>query len=293
MSTVNRRLADRICRELLACSSMQEMADLFRSKLLPRIRGNRKSRNTWKYHAWKFLRFLESGSPEFKIFKSDGNSKLKFWTFSSLPGHDCPGAGDCLRYCYSFRAWRYPAAFFRQLQNSILLRHGKATIAGEWRRIPYGKQVRLYVDGDFASASIVAYWMRLCYLRGDLKIYGYSKSWSELLAFDASTGGAWPDNYVLNVSGGSLHDLATRDRIMQLPIARQVFDGVQIELDDLPRGFDRYKSKTYHARVREAYYRQTGHRAFSCPGICSNCRVNSGHACGDAKFIVPIAIGVH
>ena len=64
-----------------------------------------------------------------------GNMKLPFYAFSSLPGFDCPGAGACLYgdneytpenfgkgWCYSFTGWLYPAAFFRQLQNSLLLR---------------------------------------------------------------------------------------------------------------------------------------------------------------------------
>ena len=40
------------------------------------------------------------------IFKHDGNGKLPFYCFSSLPGVTCPGAGSCLDWCYSFKAWR-------------------------------------------------------------------------------------------------------------------------------------------------------------------------------------------
>lgn len=54
----------------------------------------------------------------FKVFKLKGNTKLPFATFSTLPIVTCPGAGECADWCYSFTAWRYPAAFARQLQNT-------------------------------------------------------------------------------------------------------------------------------------------------------------------------------
>ena len=50
---------------------------------------------------------MGSASAPCAIFKLDGNSKLPFAAFSSLPGVTCPGAGDCLKWCYSFRSWRY------------------------------------------------------------------------------------------------------------------------------------------------------------------------------------------
>jgi hypothetical protein len=82
-------------------------------------------RGTWQYYAKKMLCYLESdlsGVPPFSIFAEKGNKKLPFAAFSSLALADCPGKGDCVKFCYSLRAWRYPAAFFRQLQNSLLMR---------------------------------------------------------------------------------------------------------------------------------------------------------------------------
>ena len=41
----------------------------------------------------------------------------------------CPGAGSCVDWCYSLRAWRNPQAFFRQLQNTLLMLHCRRAIA--------------------------------------------------------------------------------------------------------------------------------------------------------------------
>ena len=71
----------------------------------------------WVRDLNKLKAFLIDGAPRFSIFAKDGNGKLPFLAFSSLPGKGfCVGAGDCLSFCYSFKAWRYPAAFCRQVQ---------------------------------------------------------------------------------------------------------------------------------------------------------------------------------
>lgn len=66
------------------------------------------------------------------VLAGDGNSKLPFLAYSELPMATCPGAGACGVYkkdastgtaasgwCYSFKAWRYPAAFARQFLNTL------------------------------------------------------------------------------------------------------------------------------------------------------------------------------
>jgi len=155
------------------------------SKLVAAIPGDPNATNTTKYFATGFLTWFvdQSGPTPFSVFAAAGNMKLPFYAFSSLPGFDCPGAGACLYgdneftpdnfgkgWCYSFTGWRYPAAFFRQLQNSILLRSkaGRAIIANEFASIPQGRTVRLYVDGDFANLAILRFWMDQCKTRGDL-----------------------------------------------------------------------------------------------------------------------------
>ena len=236
------------------------------------------------------------------VFAEGGNSKLPFYAFSSLAGIDCPQAGACLYgasgdlmggFCYSFKSWRYPAAFMRQLINSIRLRTkaGRDEIVAAWMALPRGVTVRLYVDGDFASPEILAFWMRLCFARPDLQVYGYSKSWRLLLSYDSATGGQWPKNYLLNLSSGGSGTEAEKESVSRLPIARGEFIAVNTSRDHGKA----YQSKRnagfadYARDVRE----QAGKRVFVCSGKCGDC-TPSGHACGSEKFRgVPIAIGVH
>ena len=148
------------------------------AKLVAAIPGDPAKAGTTKFYAVRFLEWFadQSGPARFSVFMETGNSKLPFYAFSSLPGFDCPGAGACLYgdneftpdnfgkgWCYSFKGWRYPAAFFRQLQNSLLLRNqaGRALIAKQFHEIPAGRTLRLYVDGDFASLEILRFWMDL------------------------------------------------------------------------------------------------------------------------------------
>jgi hypothetical protein len=72
---------------------------------------------------------------QWSVIAPDGNKKLPFYAYSELPMATCAGAGACgvpftpaarrrkrdrgLGWCYSFRAWRYPAAFERQFLNTL------------------------------------------------------------------------------------------------------------------------------------------------------------------------------
>ena len=125
-------------------------------KKVERLRpGMRQQPNTWENSAYKLRQFIQwkVKTPPFSIFAEKGNSKLgpSIVAFSSLPGFDCPGAGACLFYdrgefakgwCYSFKAWRYPLAFFRQLQNSWLLRNEREKVARAFQDIKEGSMVR-------------------------------------------------------------------------------------------------------------------------------------------------------
>lgn len=230
-----------------------------------------------------------------------GNGKLPFFAFSSLPGIDCPQAGACLYgangdlmggFCYSFKCWRYPASFFRQLVNSLRLRTkaGRDEIVKAWFALPKGSVVRLYVDGDFASPEILSFWFRLCFARPDLKVYGYSKSWRLLLSY-AESGAAFPKNYLLNLSSGGSGTEEEKLAVSRLPIARGEFVAIATAKDH----GNAYQSRKnagfadYARDVRE----QAGRRVFVCSGRCGDC-TPSGHACGSEKFRgIPIAIGIH
>jgi len=232
----------------------------------------------WKKNADKFNHFMETGVPAFSVFAKKGNRKLPFVAFSALPEVTCPGAGDCLNWCYSYKAWRYPAAFFRQLQNTILVIERSEYLTAAFMGIAKDKTVRLYVDGDFDSAQTLEFWMNLCHKRKDLNVYGYSKSWELFLAYT----GKWPTNYIMNVSSGSRYGNVMKKMVMELPITRGEFVAVKI------------KEKKYGPE----YIRQTleafGGKAMVCPQTCGDCRGNGEHACGSRQLQgIPILIGVH
>jgi len=253
-------------------------------------------RGTWGYYANKFKSLLLDDSIPFSIFASGGNSKLPFVSFSTIPGATCPGAGDCLDFCYSFKAWRYPAAFFRQLQNFYLMnsKKGRDVIASEFKNLKLKKgksflNLRLYVDGDFKDINHLTFWMNLLFLRPEIKAYGYSKSWKEFLIYD-SLNLTFPENYKLNLSSGSIHgsNQDIKKRMQALSCVRGEFVAVEIDKQfDAPLGA---RTKAYNNAVKTSL---GDRRAFICPGLCGSCTPN-GHACGSDRFKgVTIAIATH
>ena len=251
---------------------------------------------TWGHYANRFKSLLldsEFKTIPFSIFASGGNSKLPFVSFSTIPGATCPGAGECLDFCYSFKAWRYPAAFFRQLQNFYLMnsKKGRDIIASEFKSLKLKKgksflNLRLYVDGDFRNVNDLTFWMNLLFLRPEIKAYGYSKSWKEFLIYD-SLNLSFPKNYKLNLSSGSIHSDDVKNRMNKLSCTRGEFVAVEIDKQfDSPIG---NRSREYNKAVRDS----VNGRSFVCPGLCGSCTPN-GHACGSDRFKgIKIAIATH
>ena len=232
---------------------------------------------------------IESENPwdtwdaQFSIFAMDGNVKLPFVAFSTLPGVTCPGAGDCLDWCYSFRAWRYPSAFARQCQNCWLMRFDRGAIFSALSAIEGDFTMRLYVDGDFSSVGDVIFWMGVLLCLPNIKAYGYSKSFDELLAYEGDFRD-WPTNYMLNISSGHNADEATVERVMALPITRGTFSAVKV--DHKPE----HGSARTNAAIRAA---SLPAKVFPCPGKCGSC-TGKGHACGLPQMKgVSIVIAIH
>ena len=252
-------------------------------------------KGTWGFFANRFKSLLlNNRDVPFSIFASGGNSKLPFVSFSTIPGATCPGAGECLDFCYSFKAWRYPAAFFRQLQNFHLMnsKKGREIIAEEFKNLKLKKgksflNLRLYVDGDFKNLNELTFWMNLLFLRPEIKAYGYSKSWQEFLTYDAMNL-TFPENYKLNLSSGSIYGEDIKEKMNALPCTRGEFVAVQIDKQyDAPIGA---RTRQYNNAVKESL---NDKRAFICPGLCGSC-TPSGHACGSDRFNnVKIAIATH
>ena len=233
---------------------------------------------------------------KFSIIIKKGNVKLgpKFFAFSSLPGEQfCQGAGDCLKACFSFKAWRYPAAFCRQAQNTILMQTdaGRELLAHEYLtiKLPRGQKTvefRLFVDGDYRDADQAIFFFNLIGQRPEFKVYGYSKSFAAIIV--ASQFAKTPENYLLNLSGGHKYDKATETQFSKLPVVRGEFLMVG-EKTDLE-----YGSPEYRDAARKAFA-ATGdtRKPFICPGKCFEC-TPGGHACGSRKFEkIPIVILTH
>jgi hypothetical protein len=241
----------------------------------------------WQDNFAKLEHSFKTLETSYSIFSLNGNSKLPFVSFSSLPGVTCPGAGECLDFCYSFRAWRYPAAFMRQAQNAYLMRYSQATIAEALRTVDVsfkGMQydVRLYVDGDFSSDNDVKFWFDLIKTVPNARVYGYSKSFNQIMSYE----GQLPSNYVLNISGGHNAHATMITAIKTLSITRGEF--IAVRIGSKVRSSDHGKPETVKA-LRQAF---TG-KAFPCPGTCGTC-TGKGHACGmQALKGVPIIIAMH
>ena len=226
-------------------------------------------------------------TPPHQIMSPD-NTKLNFWNFSTLPGEkNCPGAGQCLEICFSFKAQRYPDAFFRQVLNTVMIRHRDGPLShltNAFLSLPYGSRFRLYCDGDFDSVETVMYWMSLIGRRKDLDTFCYSKSWLELLAADELMKGQWPDNFVLNESSGSMHGEDVAKQIRKLPIYRGPFSYVKVS----NHGLERYDKMEYKREVISVA-RSEGLKGklFCCPGKCGKC-TSEGPLCA-----LPEMKGIH
>jgi hypothetical protein len=243
----------------------------------------------WQTNFAKLALVFASDKAQYSIFALGGNSKLPFVSFSTLPGVTCPGAGDCIDFCYSFRAWRYPAAFARMAQNAFLMRFAPDQIAAAFAIIatdrPDGFDFRLYVDGDFSSGADVAFWMALLHVTPQARAYGYSKSFAALLGY--SIVGAWPTNYQLNISSGHNASPAMLTAVKTLPIVRGEFIAVSIGRKVKSTDHGTHETNT---AIREA---MGDIKVFPCPGACGSC-TGKGHACGmpELKGRV-IAIAMH
>lgn len=304
--TVTNRAALKFARLCMNCGSMADAADAAR-RMARRIPGSARRRGTWKYFLVRFARAIDAGALPHEIFAMKGNVKLPFVAFSTLPIVTCPGAGSCAgierrggapdlkkAWCYSLRAWRYPAAFLRQCMNTLLLRFNRRAVIDAFRALPQGVTFRLYVDGDFDSAETAIFWFNLLRQRPDIAAYGYSKSWEILRPLDHMR----PANYLLNLSSGGLaDDEQQRAGMRGLTMTRGDFIALPI-VGDFGRGFSRYQNPAYHAAVREAARAAGIERAFSCPGDCGDC-TPLGHACGAQKpnglpiLTGPVVIGIH
>jgi len=234
---------------------------------------------TNEYFMLKFINWLKYGGKLPHAVFTTGNVKLPFLSFSTLPGVTCPGAGSCLDYCYSFKAWRQPGAFFRQVQNTLLMHDFKIIETEFIKEISRKKfknldkiDFRLYVDGDFSSTTDLKNWMQLLEKNPVINAYGYSKSLNLFLQLH-DNGFKFPSNYVLNLSNGGKFD-SLRPILKNLYFVRGNFTAINGDKKEIRKQFTS--------------------KIFVCPGRCGTC-TNIGHACGNLTTFnnIEIVIPVH
>lgn len=221
---------------------------------------------------------------------TEGNAKLPFLSFSGLPGEGvCPGAGECLQFCYSFRSWRNTAPFMRQFQNSLLLDtvQGRRKIVNDLdaalnkrkfqKIVKDGKHVdvRLYVDGDFRNTGEIRFWMRVLAERPHVRAYCYSKSLHLFKAL-SEQGFKFPPNFMLNLSTGGVHD-GLHDSMQALPFVRGRFAAGPVHAS--PLKLDKAQKRVLTTWAKQEY----GGKAVVCPGKCGDC-TSAGHICGLNTF---------
>ena len=254
----------------------------------------------WCYFYDKFTRYYSTGKEQFSVFVK-GNNKLPFWAFSALPAVTCPGAGDCLNWCYSFKAWRYPASFFRQLQNTLMIADhlgSRNSLEKAFQKLPAGQTVRLYVDGDFDSMDTMKFWFDQIKNREDLNVYGYSKSWALFLQYDQA-GNTFPANYTLNLSSGSKYGKHAKALMEKLPITRGEFVAVDMSESEYKKAPVKAEDPQLWAKFAAAVKRTATEQGidgpkFVCPGKCYDCLPNGQHACGSDRFQdVNVLIATH
>jgi hypothetical protein len=302
-ATISNRIALYIARVCIGFDRGDYLCE-YLQRVISFLKLDTGKRNSWGYHLDRLSNFFLCGiegkdKAPFSVIKANGNKKLPFFAFSSLPIIDCPGAGACKRFCYSFKAWRYPAAYCRQLQNSYLIRYAFGYIEEAFKALPQNAKFRLYVDGDFDSLQTLRQWMDLIKTRPDVRVYGYSKSWQLFLELHAS-GYQWPSNYLLNLSSGSKYNEKSgiARAVKELPIVREKFIAVKVSSNWIEsRAYQdktREGSARYRLEVAQNAKKEYGARVFACPGNCGNCLPNGEHACGSDKMRgIPIAIGIH
>jgi hypothetical protein len=238
---------------------------------------------SWRRLIQRLARGLGDGEPLFTPI-GVGNDKLPFHTWSTLPVFTCPGAGECVDWCYSLTSWRVAGPWCRQTQNTLLLRFDKGLVEQAVQAIPPDRVLRLYVDGDFDSVETLDFWMRTLLKRLDLSAYSYSKSWDIVWEWWHDIGRKWDafPNYWLNLSSGGKAQKVSRQEMLGLPFVRGDYLSMPVDYH-AKKGWDRYDDPAYHRAVREAGRTRLGLKVFSCPGQCGPC-ANGGHACGSPEF---------
>jgi hypothetical protein len=111
------------------------------------------------------------------------NSKLKrdnIFKFSLPMGKTCPGAMDCLEYCYMIFIYRLRGDVCRNAHNRNFklskLPCFPAVAIHELKARQYIKRLRLHDSGDFYSQGYLNKWYKIAVACPEVLFYCYTKS---------------------------------------------------------------------------------------------------------------------
>jgi len=235
---------------------------------------------------------------------SDGNAKLRFLNYSTMPKVNCGGAGSCLTFCYSMKALRQPNVIVKWLATTILesTKEGFGIIEKSFdyniNRPIYKKELavngniafRLYNDGDFQSLEKMVQWFKILEKFPMVKSYAYSKSlhlFKELIDIHGEK--QIPSNFKLNLSSG-IHPLfkGLKKTLANYDFVRGEFIGVDLGKKVKPTELTKEDKIKLRAKAKAMGFK----KSFVCGGICQTC-TSKGHACGmsrlkDVAIITPI-----
>jgi hypothetical protein len=107
-----------------------------------------------------------------------GNLKIgpNVFTYSKLPGRPedggtCPGARECLEYCYSLRIRATTPLVWQVYKENTLNGPSLPSLPGE------AALVRLHVTGDFDTVAYIEAWIALVKKHPDVYFWAYTRSW--------------------------------------------------------------------------------------------------------------------
>lgn len=107
-----------------------------------------------------------------------GNLKLgpSVYCYSRLPGRPedggtCPGAKECLEYCYSLRIRATTPLVWRVYKENTLNGPSLPSLPDE------ADLVRIHVTGDFDTIPYIESWIKLIKEHPDAAFWSYTRSW--------------------------------------------------------------------------------------------------------------------
>jgi hypothetical protein len=132
---------------------------------------------------------------------SEGNAKTECFSFD-LPARDtCPGRTEfCASKCYAAKLSSAYPNVGRKYERNKAFAESANFIRHMIANIPYGRDFRIHVSGDFYSWQYVQAWVEIVKARRDVRFYAYTRSWRDsVIWFDLQKLGAF-SNMTLNLS---------------------------------------------------------------------------------------------